>query len=244
MGQDDALAQEHAILGSLYEGTVSPVQDTSSLPILQSYVVNPFPLIPLSGYDHKFENVSNENDYMLDTPGFVHSEFGVWPQRLLHVGSMTSFEWRPGNIYGGFIEPKYNAISYTWGRYDIDSPYIEKKPTKSVKRNARAIKIHGTAWSIPRVHPEQFDTSDFQGLIERSPELGMKCDTKFLWLDVACIDQRNGPQNFEIGRQAKIFRGAQKVFIWLTRLEENPLEEILNTLTQSSSEYYVIGRRS
>lgn len=42
---------------------------------------------------------------------------GDWPRRLLHVPTMTSFEWAPGNYYGSTQEPSYNATSYTWGRW-------------------------------------------------------------------------------------------------------------------------------
>jgi hypothetical protein len=59
---------------------------------------------------------------------------------------------------------------------------------------------------------------------------------QFLWLDVACIDQNNGPQkDIEIGRQAKIFQGAQHVFVWLTKLTQADLESSWQALNYSSS---------
>jgi hypothetical protein len=45
---------------------------------------------------------------------------------------------------------------------------------------------------------------------------------EFVWLDVACIDQtypRTAEYYSEVGRQAKIFRGAQEVVVWLTTFD-------------------------
>lgn len=41
---------------------------------------------------------------------------GAWPRWLLHVPSMTSCEWKPGNVYGAVASLAYNALSSTWGR--------------------------------------------------------------------------------------------------------------------------------
>jgi hypothetical protein len=74
---------------------------------------------------------------------------GPWPRRLLHVPSMTSFEWGPGNVYGCHQTPAYYAITYTWGRWRLKEgnfPHIN------------AIDIHGVSWDIPRVNPERFTT--------------------------------------------------------------------------------------
>lgn len=30
---------------------------------------------------------------------------GSWPRRLLHVKSLTSYEWQLGNVYGGVAAP-------------------------------------------------------------------------------------------------------------------------------------------
>ncbi|KAK1540998.1 hypothetical protein CPAR01_06987 [Colletotrichum paranaense] len=42
----------------------------------------------------------------------------------------------------------------------------------------------------------------------------------YVWLDVACIDQTRGSAEMalEVGRQAKIFKGATHTFAWLTKL--------------------------
>ena len=59
--------------------------------------------------------------------------------------------------------------------------------------------------------------------------------TDFLKLAVACIDQNNGPPKMAgFGRQAVNFQGAQRVFVWLTKIHKERLSRILNGLVQSS----------
>ena len=55
---------------------------------------------------------------------------------------------------------------------------------------------------------------------------------EFVWLDVACIDQTpNHPQMaFEIGRQARIFRKAKRVFVWVTQSTHEKLEKNIRRL--------------
>ncbi|RDW62185.1 hypothetical protein BP6252_11618 [Coleophoma cylindrospora] len=244
------LSQErHDLLGALDLKTDEG--HSNSVPALKSYIVNPCASIPISGYDYKFddesedENEDNNEDFQSEAEepssgsnqGFVATgdKLGAWPQRLLRVDNMTSYEWQPGNIYGGQVAPKYNAISYTWGRYDIDSAFIEHKANKRVMRNTKAIHINEVRWAIPRIDPQHFTDDEFRAVIKQSCVLGGAGKTDFVWVDVACIDQRNGPQkDMEIGRQAKIFGGAQRVFIWLTRLSENALCGILTELAESS----------
>ncbi|KAL2799239.1 hypothetical protein BJX66DRAFT_293412 [Aspergillus keveii] len=54
--------------------------------------------------------------------------------------------------------------------------------------------------------------------------------TDFLWLDVACIDQRpNSRENAsEIGRQAKICKRAQDVYVWLTSFDAISFDYLLS----------------
>ena len=55
---------------------------------------------------------------------------------------------------------------------------------------------------------------------------------EFLWLDIACIDQRPGPvQMAEIGRQARIFQNATYSYVWLSRLSYDRLDSLLNDLS-------------
>ena len=206
--------------------------------VLESYVQSPPNSIPLSRYDHNFASDTDDSgDFSGNdraSPDEGNWGVGNWPRRLLHVPSMTSLEWKPGNTYGGHVAPRYNAVSYTWGRYDLDIPGGKKK---KAFRNIKAIGISGVDWTIPRICPEHFNVDQFQDLIKQACELANVVDerTEFLWLDVACIDQNNGPQKMaEIGRQAAIFRGAQNVFVWLTKLSANRFPLLMRNLLQSS----------
>lgn len=193
---------------------------------------------------------------------------GEWPRRLLHVPTMTSHVWQPGNIYGGVASPTYNIITYTWGRWMLRHP--EDLP------HVKAIDIKGVEWDIPRIDPRHFTSDEFLATIRRSmgptPAYAGRSEpptqnqlrkrwqaedripedeeatrlrrqeaelqrlrvrpkySEFLWLDVACIDQRPGSPDsaIEIGRQGDIFRGAQHVFIWLTTLNDQDLYTLLS----------------
>ncbi|KAI4593805.1 hypothetical protein KJ359_008846 [Pestalotiopsis sp. 9143b] len=143
---------------------------------------------------------------------------------------MQSFPWQPGNKYGDTKEPRYNALSYTWGRWALkDHENIE----------VTGIEVHNIPWTIPRVDPTHFSTSEFQSVlmsIARSPGAdiderghtveGQSPPVDFVWVDVACIDQRFNHESYlEIGRQADIFRGASLVYIWLTGTSSDDLDE-------------------
>jgi hypothetical protein len=54
-------------------------------------------------------------------------------------------------------------------------------------------------------------------------------DSKFSWVDVACIDQNAGSAEGakEVGRQARIFRSAYQTFVWLVRDNDDPDERSL-----------------
>ena len=182
----------------------------------------------------RLDNLLPENVSILN-PSLMESSFqtdadasiGGWPQRLLHVPTMTSYEWQAGHKYGVHIQPRYNAISYTWGRYQLnlslEKPYI--KP----------IKIEGVDWEIPRIDDSHFTVDQFEGLVRRSIEPSSysgqnpaftPSSIEFVWLDIACINQTpNHPQMaVEIGRQARIFRKAKRVLIWLNQATSQGLE--------------------
>ncbi|KAI0455035.1 hypothetical protein F5B21DRAFT_473494 [Xylaria acuta] len=131
---------------------------------------------------------------------------GDWPSRLLHVPTMCSMSWAPGNVYGGsYKEPQYAVLSYTWGRWELSSDH---KPPHA------ALKVVGTQWKIPPVSEELFTVDEIETTIRKCV---CEAGVDFIWVDVACIDQRAGsPQKMqEIGRQAKIFGRASRAFIWL-----------------------------
>jgi hypothetical protein len=251
--------EQHALLGELYTATFPPAGSGSERPALQSYIANPSASIPLSGYDHNYDldstsdpasppsESSSSNILIYALPDGI----GNWPQRLLHVPSMTSFEWEPGNRYGVHIAPLYNALSYTWGRYDIDNAFSEKKVNKRVLRQTKALPIRfegrpreatevGWAKEVPRIDPEHFTVSEFGNVIRQVCESDESAKVEFLWVDVACIDQRDGPQkDAEIGRQAVLFRGAKAVFIWLTRLRSVELNGILRELSEGTGRFSI-----
>ncbi|KAK8103586.1 uncharacterized protein PG998_010619 [Apiospora kogelbergensis] len=159
---------------------------------------------------------------------------GNWPRRLLHVPSMTSYEWRPGNWYGPHLSPRYNAISYTWGRWSL-----EKMRMPSVE----AIAIKGVPWTIPRVDPKHFTKEEFEAALRRATrdrERGKPSETSgaktldWVWLDVACIDQRNYVPGSaaEVGRQAQIFGSASEVYIWLPGVSPLALHAVGQTIKE------------
>jgi len=55
---------------------------------------------------------------------------------------------------------------------------------------------------------------------------------EFIWLDIACIDQRElEPRSAaKVGRQAAIFRGAQAVFIWMTTMYVKEYEHVFGNI--------------
>ncbi|KAI1742966.1 hypothetical protein F4680DRAFT_410622 [Xylaria scruposa] len=155
-----------------------------------------------------------------------------WPRRLLHVNSLTSHYWAPGNVYGSHKEPRYNAITYTWGRFQLakeDPRYPSTDP----------LPVKGIKWQryLPRMNPDHFTVKEMIDIIRvaSEPANGYQA-AQFVWLDIACIDQTPDSEDYyrEIARQAKIFRGAADVFIWLTTMNTLELEQTLSTLVNLS----------
>lgn len=161
---------------------------------------------------------------------------GDWPRRLLHVPSMTCYEWQAGNVYGAVQEPLYNALTYTWGRWRLQE---HEQPA------VRAVGIRGVPWAIPRIDPRRFTAADFASVIRRATEPRVQwrkpggataAAVDFLWLDVACIDQRGSdPRSAaEIGRQLPIFKKARQVFAWLHELPSAILNPALAELDRGT----------
>jgi hypothetical protein len=106
--------------------------------------------------------------------------------------------------------PKYNILSYTWGRWKIDD--CTQCPVLPVK---------GTDWEIPAVKQDHFTVEAFQNVL-----LSMLAQTniELAWVDIGCIDQDNNPESaIEIGQQALIFKQATNAFVWLSRLHNADL---------------------
>ncbi|KAI0179929.1 hypothetical protein GGR52DRAFT_219447 [Hypoxylon sp. FL1284] len=161
---------------------------------------------------------------------------GKWPRRLLHVPSMTSYEWSPGHRYGNHVAPRYNAITYTWGRWRLaedESPHIPP------------IDIRGVPWKVPRVSEDCFTADQLLQVLKkasskavtRSTDLPIEYipEVEFVWLDIACIDQRKDePRSAaEVGRQALIFKGAMSVFAWLSTIPITTLNDSMAILDEA-----------
>ena len=138
---------------------------------------------------------------------------GDWPARLLHIPSMTSLKWEPGNFYGGHREPGYAVLSYTWGRWELRCAHPPPR--------CPALGVRGLDWAVPSVCPRLFSVAMFEHVLA---SVAAQAGLNFVWLDVACIDQRPGSRAKarEIGRQAKIFGHARHAFIWLLDPRDDP----------------------
>ncbi|TRX89068.1 hypothetical protein FHL15_010087 [Xylaria flabelliformis] len=138
------------------------------------------------------------------------------------------------NVYGSHKEPRYNAITYTWGRFQLakeDPRYLSTDP----------LPIKGVKWQqhLPRISPEHFTVKEMIDIIRVASKPALCYPTaQFVWLDIACIDQTPDSEDYyrEIARQAKIFRGAADVFVWLTTMATLELEHTLSTLADLSRE--------
>ncbi|KUI65531.1 hypothetical protein VM1G_00131 [Cytospora mali] len=140
-------------------------------------------------------------------PNFGLSVKGEWPRRLLDISTLTSLERQDGNIYGDEREPPFSILSYTWGRWSIGS--------------GPRLPVSGVTWTIPAVDERRaFTVTSFQDVIR---QIGKH--SRFVWLDVACIDQENYAVKMdEIGRQASIFAKASQVYVWLWTMPISTLQ--------------------
>lgn len=142
-----------------------------------------------------------------------NSDFStIWPYRLLHVPSMTSYARTGLCNYNGVKAPRYNVISYTWGNF-VDS----KEPS---------IVIKGVDWPIPAIRKDHFTADTFKAAMQRACK-GVNHKCEWLWVDIACIPQKHKNESKEarnirgeeIGRQVEIFRRAHDAFAWLSNLK-------------------------
>ena len=143
-----------------------------------------------------------------------------WPQRLLRLdGDLIRSIQRIGpRTYDGRDSPRYNILSYTWGRWETDV--------------GRALPIMNTTWKIPIVDPKGFSVKSLAKVIQHVSQ------ESHMWLDIGCIDQENQSMKMsEIGKQAAIFRGAEKAYIWLSQSKRNTLKPfILEALSRDALE--------
>lgn len=105
----------------------------------------------------------------------------------------------------------------------------------------KPIEIAGVPWKIPRIHPARFTREQFQDFIRNATDLRphQESQVEFIWLDVACIDQRpsNPASAAEVGRQAHIFKGAYKVSVWLNDTELWQLQAMQDTFRRIMPDY-------
>lgn len=152
----------------------------------------------------------------------------IWPLRLLHVKTMTSIprHIRSHNIsYGDTHQPKYNILSYTWGRFQ--------------ENNGEAIQVTlpdggRLPWYIPRVSREKaFGAHQFEMVLRR-----VAGDLDFVWVDVACINQSPDAPEYtaEIGRQAAIFNRAKRAYVWLHQTTGEDIRVGLELMTEILNE--------
>jgi hypothetical protein len=114
-------------------------------------------------------------------------EMGDWPQRLLHAPTMTSHTWQRGNFYNGHKEPKYHAISDTWGRWRLsDKQMIDVRP---------AVQALGVDWDIPRIDPVHFTDAQLLNVIREACKIdSMSLEpVEFVWLDLSCNHANRWP---------------------------------------------------
>ena len=144
-----------------------------------------------------------------------------WPQRLLHIHSMTSWERKAGNEYGQDApvkEPPYATFSYTWGRFECSA--------------GEALSIANLKWVVPPVTPGHFSAHEFQHIIN---EIAAVTGVKYLWLDVACISQEDRSIHAEeVGRQKDIFQNSSLGFVWLTTFHSDGLSSLFAKLEKLS----------
>jgi len=175
---------------------------------------------------------------------------------------MTSYKWSPGNTYVGFRNPSYVAISYTWGKFELRDPKVKPDVRAvSIRRVPWSIpridpEEHFTVDEFRRAIHQTMATTDqhyeFDDL--RSPRALKKTPAswlvrpllkflerrqrtyQFLWLDVACIEQRDSPVKWaEIGRQARIFQRAEHVCVWLSHIPHAEVTRILSDFSAAGS---------
>jgi hypothetical protein len=169
------------------------------------------------------QNLSSPDDrFNLENPSTT-----IWPHRLLHAGEMTVYTRTAQESIcyrspGGetITEPPYNIISYTWGRFQV-------RGVTSVS----PLLVNGIDWNIPAIDSKQaFSVEEFRDLLLR-----VAGANDFIWVDVACIDQRKDRKEYkvEIGNQVGIFHRAQSAYIWLHQLSERQLQEGIDAVLRA-----------
>lgn len=94
--------------------------------------------------------------------------------------------------------PDYICISHTWGRWRIKTD----------------IPISGVPWLVPT--NSLYDIRDLPGILESCLRPG----ERYIWFDLFCIPQDNGPQTaVEVAKQASVFGRSRRCIAWLHDVE-------------------------
>jgi hypothetical protein len=115
-------------------------------------------------------------------------------------------------MYGSYMEPAYNILTYTWGRWQL--------------RESPSLAIKGVSWKVPAVDEAHFTVDGLSRVIQR-----VSRGVSFVWIDVACIDHENRAAMMEeVGKQAGIFQRADQVFVWLSHHSTSALQDCVDSL--------------
>lgn len=169
------------------------------------------------------QNVHSSRSIVPDSGVLTSVDKITWPQRLLHVREMKSYErvecgrsdGKPVFRYGNVTAPPYNVLSYTWGRW---------------AGTGTALKVENVSWSIPSIDKKHFSIEQFTKTLKIVGE-----KVQFVWVDIACIDQEDKmAKAAEIGKQAAIFHRAQSAFVWFNTLSAEKLLALLADIAESA----------
>ena len=134
-----------------------------------------------------------------DLFNFRNSDIRLWPHRLLYVPEMHSYPRQEGDKYREDQQPRYNILTYTWGRW------------QRLFGEGEAINVNGISWHVPAVDPNIFSAEIFESILKRVAQ-----GVGWVRVHIACIDQEDPNEGAdEIGRQAGIFANADEIFGWL-----------------------------
>jgi hypothetical protein len=125
-------------------------------------------------------------------------------------------------------EPPYNILSYTWGRFKARDGNV-----------GSALEASGIEWDIPGIDATRaFSAEEFRDVLQR-----VAGENNFVWVDVACIDQRKDSEEYkeEIGNQVGIFHRAQSAFIWLHQLSTEQLREGIDAVRRAKEAQNATG---
>jgi hypothetical protein len=100
------------------------------------------------------------------------------------------------------LEPSFEALSYCWGSaVRTDSVYVERKQLLP---------------SVKELDMKFDEISITQSLYQALKHLRLRDDTRMLWADAICIDQRNeAERSAQVMRMQDIYKLARRVVIWL-----------------------------